>query len=251
LRVDRSNPSISPLGPYTLLGSEAAAVIVDGVRLVAALLAAALVAFLPPAAAAQVARGNVDIGQNTGALTDYFDFLPAAEGEQLPWALVEEGTAAGGVALEQRGTPTTANHSLAVYKSASVKDAEISLRIKATGGEEDQGGGVALRLTAPDSYYLVEMDARRDRVVFLRVANGDAEEIVAVDADIATNAWHTLTVRAVDDEFVVSLDGVWAFTAFDKALSRAGRVALWTATDSITRFDSIEIAPPSPSAQHW
>jgi hypothetical protein len=152
LRVDRSNPSISPLGPYTLLGSEAAAVIVDGVRLVAALLAAALVAFLPPAAAAQVARGNVDIGQNTGALTDYFDFLPAAEGEQLPWALVEDGTAAGGVALEQRGTPTTANHSLAVYKSASVKDAEISLRIKATGGEEDQGGGVALRLTAPYSY---------------------------------------------------------------------------------------------------
>ena len=60
-----------------------------------------------------------------------------------------------------------------------------------------------------------------------------------------------LTVRAVDDEFVVSLDGVWAFTAFDKALSREGRVALWTATDSVTRFDSLAIAPPSPSAQQW
>jgi hypothetical protein len=239
--VDRSNPSISPLGPYILLGSEAAAVIVDRVRLGAALLAAALVAFLPPAAA----------GQNAGSLTGYFDFLPAAKGEQHPWALVEDGTAAGGVALEQRGTPTAANHSLAIYKSASVKDAEISLRIKATGGEEDQGGGVALRLTAPDSYYLVEMDARRDRVVFLRVANGDAEEIAAVDADIATNAWHTLTVRSAADEFVVSLDGVWAFTVFDKALSRAGRVALWTATDSVTRFDSITIAPPSPSGQQW
>jgi hypothetical protein len=249
--LDRSNPSISPLGLYTLPGSEAATVIVDRVRLVAALLAAALVAFLPPAAAAQDARGNVDIGQNADSLTDYFDFLPAAEGEQLSWALVEDGTAAGGVALEQRGTPTAANHSLAVYKSASVKDAEISLRIKATGGEGDQGGGVALRLTAPDSYYLVEMDARRDRVVFLRVANGDAEEIVAVDADVATNAWHTLTVRAAADEFVVSLAGIWAFTAFDKALSRAGRVALWTATDSVTRFDSITIAPPSPSGQRW
>jgi hypothetical protein len=214
-------------------------------------LAAAFVTFLLPAAAAQDARGTVDIGQKTGALTDYFDFLPAAEGAQPPWALVEDATAAGGVALAQRGTPTTANHhSLAVYKPASVKDVAISLRIKAIGGEEDQGGGIALRLTAPDSYYLVEMDARRDRVVFLRVANGDAEEIVAVDADIATNAWHTLTVRAVDDEFVVSLDGVWAFTAFDKALSRAGRIALWTATDSVTRFDSIAIAPPSPSAQH-
>ena len=249
--MDRSTPSILPLGSHTLLGSEAAPPIVRRARLVPALLAAVLVAFLPPAAAAQDARGNVDIGQKTGALTDYFDFLPAAEGAQPPWVLVEDASAAGGVALEQRGTPTTANHSLAVYKPASVKDAEISLRIKATGGEEDQGGGIALRLTAPDSYYLVEMDARRDRVVFLRVANGDVEEIIAVDADIATNAWHTLTVRAVDDEFVVSLDGVWAFTAFDKALSRAGRVALWTATDSVTRFDSLAIAPPSPSAQHW
>jgi hypothetical protein len=244
------DPSIPPPGLYAQPGFEAAPPIVRRARLVPVLLAAAFVTFLPTAAAAQDARGTVDIGQKTGALTDYFDFLPAAEGAQPPWALVEDATAAGGAALAQRGTPTTANHSLAVYKPASVKDAAISLRIKAIGGEEDQGGGIALRLTAPDSYYLVEMDARRDRVVFLRIANGDAEEIVAVDADIATNVWHTLTVRAVDDEFVVSLDGVWVFTAFDKALSRAGHIALWTATDSVTRFDSIAIAPPSPSTQH-
>jgi hypothetical protein len=197
LRVDRSDPSIPPSHLYPQLGSEAVPPIVRWTRTVPALLAAALVALLLPAAAAQNARGNVDIGQKTGVLTDYFDFLPVPEGAQSPWALVEDATAAGGVALEQRGTPTYANHSLAVYKPASVTDAEISLRIKATGGTEDQGGGIALRLTAPDSYYLVEMDARRDRVVFLRVANGATEEIVGVDADIATNEWHRLAVRAV------------------------------------------------------
>ena len=95
------------------------------------------------------------------------------------------------------------------------------------------------------------MDARRDRVAFSRVENGVAEEIVGVDADITTNAWHRLTVRAVNDEFAVSLDGVWAFTAFDRALSSGGRIALWTAFDSVTRFDSITIAPPSPSAEQW
>jgi hypothetical protein len=33
------------------------------------------------------------------------------------------------------------------------------------------------------------------------------------------------------------------FTGFDKTLSHAGRVALWTKGDSITRFDQIEIEP--------
>ena len=249
--MDRSGRSYFPNNLYEWLVSKVAPIAV-GVhrpfRLRGVLVAAALLACAPARAGTEGAEAAIDLTQHA-PLTDDFEFLPAAT--QLPWTLIEDTTAAGGVALEQRGTPTNANHSLAVYKPVSVKDAEISLRIKATGGEKDQGGGIALRLTVPDSYYLVEMDARRDRVVFLRLANGSAEEIVAVDADIATNAWHKLTVRAVDDEFVVSLDGVWAFTAFDKALSRAGRVALWTTTDSVTRFDSFAIAPPSPSAQPW
>src|SRR5229473_607664 len=70
-----------------------------------------------------------------------------------------------------------------------------------------------------------------------------SEEIVGVDADIALHSWHTLTIRAKDDEFVVLLDGIWMFTAFDKTLSQAGRVALWTEGDSVTRFDSIAITP--------
>jgi hypothetical protein len=124
-----------------------------------------------------------------------------------------------------------------------VKNAEISVRLKADGGKSDQGGGIALRLRSPDNYYLVQLDALRDRVLFSLVSDGAPEEIVAVDADIASHSWHTLTVRAKDDEFVVSLDGTWVFTGFDKTLSHAGRIALWTKGDSITRFDSIAITP--------
>lgn len=60
------------------------------------------------------------------------------------------------------------------------------------------------------------------------MTNGVPNEIVGVDADIASHAWHTLAVQAKDEEFVVSLDGVWVFTEFAKTLSQAGRVALWT-----------------------
>jgi hypothetical protein len=246
--MDRSTPSISPLGPYTLFGSEAAAVIGRRARLVPALLAAALLVFALPAARALEPKVTIDLGQNAGAPPAHFDFLP---GLRNRWILIEDGTAVGGLAIERRGTPSTVEHSLAIYSAASPKDAEIGIRIKTTGGTEDQGGGIALRLTAPDDYYLVQLDARRDRVLFSRVVNGVSEEIVGVDAAIATGEWHRLAVRAEDDEFVVSLDGVWVFTAFDKTLTHAGHIALWTASDSVTRFDSITIAPPLPSAKQW
>jgi hypothetical protein len=83
------------------------------------------------------------------------------------------------------------------------------------------------------------------------VSNGASEEIAGVDADIASHTWHTLDVRAKDDEFVVSLDGIWMFTVFDKALSQAGHLALWTKGDSRTRFDSVAITPlPAPEERY-
>jgi hypothetical protein len=241
--MDRSKLSFSPPELCAQLGFPAVRPIVCRVRCVAALLAAVLFACALPAANALEAKATIDIGQNAGAPPAQFDFLPAGEARRNPWTLVEDRTAAAGFAIERRGMSSTVEDSLAIYSAASPKDVEISLRIKATAGTEVQGGGIALRLTTPDSYYLVEMDARRDRVVFLRIANGTTEEIVGVDADIATDEWHRLAVRVMDDEFVVTLDGIWVFTGFDKALSRAGRVALWTKGDSITRFDQIEIEP--------
>jgi hypothetical protein len=203
------------------------------------LLAVTWVTCVELGASAQDAAANVDIPKiEIGAAPSAFDL------SQGQWTVVGDATAAAGLAIERSGAQTTEDRfPLAIYKPVSIKNAEISLRLKATGGRSDQGGGVALRLSSPQDYYLVQLDARRDRVLFSRVSNGSSEEIEAVDADIASHSWHTLTVRANDDEFVVSLNGIWLFTGFDKTLSLAGRIALWTEGDSITRFDSIAITP--------
>jgi hypothetical protein len=170
--------------------------------------------------------------------------LPIGKGDPDQWTVVRDPTAAAGVAIEHSAIyASEETPPLAVYKSALQKNADISLRFKATAGKPNQGGGVALRVTTPETYYLVQADAHRDRVVFLRASRGETEEIVGVDADVAENAWHTLAVRAEDDRFTVSLDGVWVVTAFDKTLSDPGRVGLWTNADSVTRFDSVTITP--------
>lgn len=203
------------------------------------LLAIACVTCVGFGAGAQDAAADIDIGKSKiGAPPSEFDL------SQGRWTAVGDATAAPGVAIEQSSVQTTDDqYPLAIYKPASPKNAEISLRLNAAGGKSDQGGGVAVRLTSPQDYYLVQLDALRDRVLFWLMSTGAFEEIVGVDADIASHSWHTLTVRAKDNEFFVSLDGIWVFTTFDKTLSQPGRIALWTKGDSVTRYDSIAITP--------
>jgi len=84
--------------------------------------------------------------------------------------VVRDATAKTGLAIEQAGIQTTDDRfPTRNYKPASLKNAEISLRLNAAGGKSDQGGGLAVRLSSPQNYYLVQLDALRDRVLFSRV----------------------------------------------------------------------------------
>jgi hypothetical protein len=214
-------------------------------RAFCALLAAVCITCTESRASERDLGTKIDIGPNEiGAPPAKFELAPLGDGRQGRWTVVHDATAVGGIAIEQAGVQTPEERfPLAISRTASLKNAEISLRLKSDGGKSDQGGGVALRLRTPENYYLVQLDGLKDRILFSRVTNGAFEEIVGVDADIASHSWYTLTVRAEDDQFIVSLDGIWVFTGFDKTLSNAGRIALWTKGDSITRFDSIAISP--------
>jgi len=212
-------------------------------RIFCVLVAAAGITWPELGIGAQDATMKIDVGRNEiGAPPAEFELSPLSEGSNGSWTVVRDATAETGTAVEQAGLQAAKDRSpLAIYKAASFKNAEISLRLKAVGGKTDESGGLAVRLNSRRDYYLVELDALRDRVLLSLVSNGISEEIVGVDADIASQTWHMLTVRAQDDQFFVSLDGIWVFTGFDKTLSQAGRIALWTKGDSITRFDQIEV----------
>ena len=215
-------------------------------RIFCAFVAVACVAGTGSGARANEPATYIDIGKNEiGAPPAEFDLLPRrGEDRQGRWTIIHDATAMAGLAIEQSGVETTEDRfPLAISKAAPLKNVEVSLRLKATGGTSDRDGGIALRLRTPNNYYLVQLDALRDRVLFSLVTDGVLEEIVGVDADIASHTWHTLAVRASDDQFVVSLDGTWVFTGFDRTLSKPGRIALWTKGDSVTRFDSIAITP--------
>jgi len=167
------------------------------------------------------------------------------------WGVIPDTTASSGTAIEySRATSTEAAEALAICQSTGLKNGDLSLRFKVLSGESHAGGGLALRMATPEDYYLVKIDALRNRALLLQVRKGGAEEIVGVDADVAADVWHTLAVRAQDDCFTVSLDGTWIFTGYDKTFPHAGRIGLWAKTGGVTRFDRITMVS-IPKPQSW
>ena len=194
------------------------------------------------------AQGNtpmtVDIAALAPDLEPEFTIWRTGQGAPAQWAIVADPTAAGGRAIAQTSTDKTDyRFPLAIYKSYSGKNLEVSVRFKPVSGSFDQAGGIALRLQTPDDYYVVRANALEDNVRFYRVVKGKREQLAGANTKVATNTWHTLTLKAEGDRFTVSYDGNELYTARDTTFSEAGEVALWTKADSVTHFDNLTIRP--------
>ena len=105
-----------------------------------------------------------------------FEFARTGQRRAERWVMVADATAAGGRAIEQVSTePTDNRFPLAIYGPLSAKNVEVSLRFKPVAGKVDQAGGIAVRLTSPDNYYVVRANALEDNVNFYRVIKASGQ----------------------------------------------------------------------------
>jgi hypothetical protein len=197
-------------------------------------------------AGAALAQGSgpviVDLSTLSANLEPDFTLWRTGEGEAGKWTIVADPTAVNGKALGQLSNDRTDyRFPLAIYKPYSGKDLELSVRFKAVAGTVDEAGGIILRLSTPDDYYVVRANALEDNVRFYRVVNGRREQLAGADLKVSANQWHMLTLRAEGERFTVSFDGNALFSAQDGTFRNASKVALWTKADSVTYFDTISI----------
>jgi hypothetical protein len=170
-----------------------------------------------------------------------FDFLQTRDGEPGRWTVVRDTAAMDGTAIEHVSTDQHENRfSLAIYAPVSSKDFKVKVRFKIMKGTM-QAAGIAARFLDVDSYYVVIASALEERVDLFRIVNGRKERIWGTDADVVRDRWHLLELQANEDQFTISLDRNWLFTAWDSTLPGDGQVGLWTEEDNVTRFDRLEI----------
>jgi hypothetical protein len=179
-----------------------------------------------------------------GALLNDFVAALTGQGKAGRWEVVEDRTDTGGKALAQLGPDRTDyRFPLAIFEPTIPADVEVTIRFKPISGKVDKAGGVAVRLTDRNNYYLARANALEDNVTFYRVVAGKRQQIAGAKMKVSPGEWHSLTLRARGDAFTILFDGRQALTATDERFGAPGKVALWTKADSITHFDRLEITP--------
>jgi len=179
-----------------------------------------------------------------GSLPPGFDVLQTGGGSPARWEVVADDSLPAGKAIAQLSkAPERPVFPLLVYAGTTAADVVVTTRFKAIDGAIDQAGGLVVRLTDADNYYVVRANALEDNVRFYRVVNGAREQLASADLDVTPMEWHTLSLRAQGDAFTVSYDGRELSSVNDTTLTAAGRVGFWTKADSVTHFDGLTIEP--------
>jgi hypothetical protein len=147
--------------------------------------------------------------------------------------------------LAQVSNDPTGNRSpLAILDRMSLRDGDVSVRIKPVSGHEDQGGGVVWRYRDENNYYVARANALEKNVAVYRVENGRRSQVLAVARhDIPMNAWSILKVSARGSHFQVYVDHRRILQGQDNTFPASGGVGLWTAADSVTYFDDFRVYP--------
>ena len=209
------------------------------------LFATAGVAVAAPAGAQQpiaVPFGGTPAGQ----LPAGFRIARTGQGVPAAWSVVDDPSVPAGRVLAQTSTDQTDyRFPLAINDTVSARDVEVTVAFKAVAGRIDRAGGIAVRLADADNYYVLRANALEDNVNFYHVVQGSRRQIRGVSTKVSSDQWHRLSLKAEGDQFTIGFDGKTLFTVTDQTFVNAGKVALWTKADSVTRFDDLTIRPLS------
>jgi hypothetical protein len=141
---------------------------------------------------------------------------------------------------------------LAVWDRVSVRDGDLSVRLKPVSGRHGQAGGLLFRYRDEKNYYAVRASAMGDEVALYKVENGRSIPIsprgmppsaFEVKHDIRPNAWQILKISFRGNQFQVYVNHRRLFRAQDATYTGPGKVGLFTVSDSVTYFDDFRVYP--------
>ena len=162
------------------------------------------------------------------------------------WEIRKDGSAPTqpNVLAQVSDDPTGDRFPLAILDNMSLRDGDVSVRIKPVAGRDNQGGGLVWRYRDANNYYLARANALEENVALYKVENGRRIPLApGVKHEIPSNGWSILKVSVRGNRFQVYLDHRRILQGWDNTFAAAGQVGLWTVADSVTYFDDFRVYP--------
>ncbi len=138
--------------------------------------------------------------------------------------------------------PVRSRLPLAILDSLSLRDGDISVRLKPVSGTEEQAGGLVWRYRDENNYYLARANALTNTVAVYKVQNGQRVPLMAgVKHHVPPRAWSILKVSARGPRFQVYVDHRRILEGRDESFTGSGKVGLCTFGDSVVYFDDFRV----------
>jgi hypothetical protein len=167
-------------------------------------------------------------------------------GRTAQWEIRRDGSApTQPYVLAQLSTDPAPDHlPLAILKSVSLRDGDVSVRIKPISGHAVKGGGIVWRYRDENNYYIARASSLEKNVAVFKVFNGQHYPLLAIaHHEIPANDWSILKVSLRGSRFQVYLDHRRILQGWDNAYTGFGQVGLCTLGDSVAYFDDFRVYP--------
>jgi uncharacterized membrane protein YkoI len=160
------------------------------------------------------------------------------------WAVEPDGEAVSKPnVLNVKTANGNATYNLALVENTSYKNLNLTVRIRANSGVDDQGGGLIWRCKDENNYYVCRINPIENNYRVYRVVDGKRTMIQSVDFETPAGKWFTLRVRMKGNEIACYCNGKKWLEAKDDTFKDAGMIGLWTKADACSSFDNLQAWP--------
>ena len=143
--------------------------------------------------------------------------------------------------LAQLAKNSGSTFNLILVSGTNSQNVDISVKMKAVAGKEDQGGGLVWRAMDSNNYYVSRYNPLEGNYRLYRVEQG--RRIQLQNADVKhSEGWHTLRVTMEGDHIQCYYDGGKYLDVKDSTFQAAGNIGLWTKADAQSHFDDLTMA---------